>query len=292
MNILVIGGTRFFGVHLVRELISCGHEVTIATRGIKKDPFGKYVSRLTMDLTDQHSIRSVLYGRRYDVVFDNMGYCSNEIKHILDNLECGRFIHTSTAGVYKLDHFDIAEEEFDGNKIELVWCDRAEMPYDDVKRQAEAALCQKYRGLDWAAVRFPIVLGQNDYTNRLFYYVEHAVLQKPMNVSNLDCRLGFAQAEEIGRFLAFLCEKEHAGPVNACAQGTVSLREMIEYAAERSGTVPVFDGEGSRAPFDSLKSFSLSVEKAQNLGFHFSDIHEWLYGLLDYYIDCVKRTAG
>ena len=32
MNILVLGGTGFFGKHLVWELLHRGHEVTIATR--------------------------------------------------------------------------------------------------------------------------------------------------------------------------------------------------------------------------------------------------------------------
>ena len=32
MKILVLGGTRFFGIPMVEELIQQGHEVTIATR--------------------------------------------------------------------------------------------------------------------------------------------------------------------------------------------------------------------------------------------------------------------
>lgn len=32
MKILVIGGTRFFGVHMVNELLADGHHITIATR--------------------------------------------------------------------------------------------------------------------------------------------------------------------------------------------------------------------------------------------------------------------
>ncbi len=41
MNILVIGGTRFMGKHLVLELIKSGHKVTIATRGRTADPFAR-----------------------------------------------------------------------------------------------------------------------------------------------------------------------------------------------------------------------------------------------------------
>lgn len=43
MNILVIGGTRFFGIHMVNELLTAGHDVTIATRGKVSDSFGDKV---------------------------------------------------------------------------------------------------------------------------------------------------------------------------------------------------------------------------------------------------------
>ena len=33
MNILVIGGTRFFGIPMVKALIKKSHDITIATRG-------------------------------------------------------------------------------------------------------------------------------------------------------------------------------------------------------------------------------------------------------------------
>ena len=39
MKILVLGGTRFFGIHMVNDLIEKGHEVTLATRGITPDYF-------------------------------------------------------------------------------------------------------------------------------------------------------------------------------------------------------------------------------------------------------------
>ena len=39
-RILVIGGTRFFGLRLVEGLLEAGHAVTLATRGRAADPFG------------------------------------------------------------------------------------------------------------------------------------------------------------------------------------------------------------------------------------------------------------
>ena len=52
MNILVIGGTRFFGVHMVNALLKNGHNVTIATRGITADNFGDKVTRVMLDRTN------------------------------------------------------------------------------------------------------------------------------------------------------------------------------------------------------------------------------------------------
>ncbi len=37
MKILVIGGTRYFGIHMVNKLLERGHKVTIATRGKTPD---------------------------------------------------------------------------------------------------------------------------------------------------------------------------------------------------------------------------------------------------------------
>ena len=39
MNVLVVGGTRFFGIPMVEKLIADGHDVTIATRGLSNNPF-------------------------------------------------------------------------------------------------------------------------------------------------------------------------------------------------------------------------------------------------------------
>ncbi len=37
MKVLVLGGTRFFGIHLVDELLKSNCDVTIATRGLTSD---------------------------------------------------------------------------------------------------------------------------------------------------------------------------------------------------------------------------------------------------------------
>ena len=48
MKILAIDGTRFFGIHMVNELLAKGHDVTIAARGKAADECGNRVRRICM----------------------------------------------------------------------------------------------------------------------------------------------------------------------------------------------------------------------------------------------------
>ncbi|MBQ1571320.1 MAG: NAD-dependent epimerase/dehydratase family protein, partial [Clostridiales bacterium] len=79
MKILVLGGTRFFGIHMVNDLIEKGHDVTIATRGNTPDDFGDSVSRIRFERTDEDSIKAAIAGTHYDVIIDKIAYCSNDI---------------------------------------------------------------------------------------------------------------------------------------------------------------------------------------------------------------------
>ncbi len=63
MKILVIGGTRFFGIHMVNELLAKGHDVTIATRGKVSDEYGDRVKRITIERTNETSMKNALSGR-------------------------------------------------------------------------------------------------------------------------------------------------------------------------------------------------------------------------------------
>jgi len=284
MNILVIGGTRFFGIHMVNELLAKGHEVTIATRGLVADSFGESVKRIVLDHRNPESIRQALAELHFDVVIDKIAYCSNDIKYIMDVVDCDKFIHMSSTAVYQSLHMDTKEEEFNGQEKELIWCDRMDASYDEVKRQAECALCQRYSDKKWIAVRYPYVVGIDDYTNRLRFYVEHVVKGIPMYIDNIDSQMGFIRSEEAGKFLAFLVDKEYLGVINGCSHGTISMREVIEYVAKKTGKVAVLSENGESAPYNGQVEYSVNTERAEVLGFAFSNLRDWIYELLDAYI--------
>lgn len=291
MKILVLGGTRFFGVHMVNALLEAGHDVTVATRGKTADGYGDRVKRIIFNRSNADSVRQALGGIHYDVVIDKIAYCSNDIKYVLDVIDCDKYIHTSSTAVYEPKHMDTMEEDFDASSKKLVWCDRPDFPYDEIKRQAECALWQVYPDKNWVAVRFPFVIGEDDYTKRLLFYVEHTMKAIPMNIDNMDCQMGFVRSDEAGKFMAFLAEQDFTGAINGCARGTVSLKEIIQYVENKTGSKAIIAVDGEDAPYNGEPEYSINTEKAESLGFVFSDLQDWIYDLVDYYIERVNAET-
>ena len=55
MKILILGGTRFIGYTLLRELLIQGHEVTILNRGVTEASIPDSVERIQADRDDDDS---------------------------------------------------------------------------------------------------------------------------------------------------------------------------------------------------------------------------------------------
>ncbi|MBQ9135590.1 MAG: NAD-dependent epimerase/dehydratase family protein [Lachnospiraceae bacterium] len=284
MKILVIGGTRYFGIHMVRELLAQGHDVTIATRGNAMDEFGERVKRIVLERTSEESVKNALSGKHYDVVIDKIAYCPNDIRYVMEAVSCDKYIHMSSTSVYDPKHLNTVESDFDGTTKELIWCDRMAFPYEEIKRQAECALWQTYADRNWIAVRYPFAIGADDYTKRLLFYVEHTMKSIPMYIDNLDYQMGYIRSDEAGKFMAFLIDKDFRGAINGCADGTISLREIITYVEQKTGTKAMLDENGDVAPYNGEPEYSINTDKAKALGFKFSRLQDWIYELLDYYI--------
>lgn len=290
MKILVLGGTRYAGVHLVNELVSSGHQVTIANRGKTPDNFGDTVKRKIIERRNPDSLFAAFRNEYYDAVIDNLAYCSNDVRALLDSVRTKKYVMTSTVSVYSDFHSDIKETEFDAGQTSLKWCNYDEYTYDEVKRQAEAALFQKYHSLPSVAVRFPWIFCKDDYTKRLFFYVESIYNGQAMNVNNLDSRLAFINSREAGAFLAWCAENPIFGHVNACSNGTIALTEVIDYAEKRIGKKAVINKNAPPAPLNGVPSFSLDTTTARKHGYNFQNITEWLYPTIDYWIeDLISR---
>lgn len=288
MKVLVLGGTRFGGVHLVNALLLKGHSVTIATRGKANDTFGNNVERIIIERTNADSLAKILRNNYFDAVCDNLAYCSNDIKVLLDCLECKRYVMTSSASVYINQHLQTKENEFNPVSYPLKWCSRNECAYNEAKRQAECALFQTYSHFSAVAVRYPYIIGEDDYTQRLYFYIEHAIKGIPMNIDNLNEQLSFISSTEAGAFLAWIVEQDFTGPINGNSIGTISLQEILSYVEQKTGKKAKFSTEGINGPFNGQKSLSLDLKLANSFGYSFTELNSWIYGLLDAYINKVN----
>ncbi|MBQ8165745.1 MAG: NAD-dependent epimerase/dehydratase family protein, partial [Lachnospiraceae bacterium] len=206
----------------------------------------------------------------------------------MESISCDKYIYMSSTAIYELDHKDVREDEFDGLSGELVWCNRPDYSYSEVKRQAEYALWQKYGDRQWIAVRYPYVVGEDDYTKRLYFYVENAIKGNPMNIDNMDSQMSFIKSDEAGKFMTYLVDKDFTGPVNGCSYGTISIREILDYVEKKTGKQAVIAETGEVAPYNGTRSHSINMDKAAGLGYEFSNIKEWIYELIDRYIELLN----
>ena len=285
MKILVLGGTRFFGIHMIQALLEGGNDVTIATRGNAKDPFGDSVKRIIVERTNADSMKQALSGIHYDVVIDKLAYSSNDLRIAMEAVDCDKYIHMSSTAIYEPKIVNTKEEDFDGNNKPFIWCDRGDFPYNEIKCQAERALWQEYADRRWIAVRYPVVLGKDDYTERLKFYVDHVRNGIPMKIDNLDCQMSYIRSDEAGRFMAYLVDKDFEGAINGSSDGAISLHEIIDYVEQKTGTKAVLSEDGDAAPYNGDPEFSINTDKAKALGFEFTNIHDWIYELIDYYLE-------
>ena len=190
----------------------------------------------------------------------------------------------SSTAVYDPKRMNTVESDFDGLAGELRWCDRADGSYSEVKRQAEYALWQQYGDKNWIAVRYPFVIGRDDYTNRLAFYVEHVVKGIPMYIDDLDAQMSFIRSDEAGEFMAFLVDKDLTGAVNGASGQTISIKEILTYVESKMGTKAILNETGEPAPYNGEAPYSINTDAATGLGYRFSNLKDWIYELLDEYI--------
>jgi nucleoside-diphosphate-sugar epimerase len=292
-NILVIGGTRYFGKLLVQRLLRAGHRVTIATRGYAPDPFGDRISRIRVDRRNEHAMRNAFRDRSYDIVFDQMCYSPLDaaISVRVFAGKVGRYVMTSTIDAYReVPPRDVPLRESDltvlAQPIDTAypWHDpaRAIESYVSGKVQAEAYLVRD-GSLPLATVRLAHVLGgPEDFTGRLAHYVDLVRLRGTLQYSNAAARVSFMEAQEAADFLLWTGMQDFRGPVNAAADGALSALDLHGRVAEvldetpRAAKAAQPAAPGVLSPFDFATPLALDTSRAKALGYRFGHTDDWL----------------
>ncbi|WP_042477167.1 NAD-dependent epimerase/dehydratase family protein [Bacillus ndiopicus] len=291
-RILVLGGTRFFGRKLVELLLAEGHQVTIATRGKTGNPFGDNVEHIVVDRTKKNDLQSLMENRTFDIVYDNICYSPNEAKAFCDvfNGKIGKLVFTSTLSTYEIDGAVKVEEDFDPYNYAIRMGDTEDFTYGEGKRQAEAVFFE-YAEFPVVAVRFPIVMGVDDYTERLHFHVKRVAQEEPIGFVDMDAEMSFIHAEEAARFLLWAGQTAVEGPFNATATGAITLQglmDLVEKATGKKAKIALLGDDEIRSPYAVPKSWYMKNDKATEAGFEFSKLDSWLENLVQ---DIAKQYA-
>lgn len=297
MKVLVLGGTRFFGIHLVDELLKSNCDVTIATRGLTSDSFGNKVKRIRLDRHDELSIINNLSDKYFDVIYDNLAYCSNDIEILLPHIHCGKYVVTSSTSVYNPLKGDVKETDFDSITYPYINCKRNEVEYAEGKRLVEAAILQKFNDINYICVRFPFVIGKDDYTRRLIKYIKCYKEKKKLYINNIKNEMSFIDSKEAGKFLAFLKDiNNFRGCINAASDGTLSIYEILSTLESNKNDLNeniyglFLRNTAEIAPYNDVDSYQIDTFLAKQLGFKFSNINSWIDSLIKEYIKEIERN--
>lgn len=284
-NILVLGGNRFFGKKLVELLIKEGHKVAIVTRGQSGNPFGDRVEHIIVDRSNKEELAKKMENRTFDIVYDNICYSPNDAYAFCEifNGKIGKLVFTSTLSTYEADGKEKTEADFDPYQYEIRMGNSSDFTYGEGKRQAEAVF-YKYAQFPVVAVRFPIVMGEDDYTRRLHFHVERVAKGEPIGFVNMDAEMSYIHADEAADFLHCAGMSEVEGPFNATANGKISLTELIqlvEKATGKTAKISLVGNDEIRSPYAIPSSWYMSNAKATEAGFAFSNLDEWLAPLIE-----------
>ncbi|GAA3115788.1 NAD-dependent epimerase/dehydratase family protein [Streptomyces goshikiensis] len=268
-RILVIGGSRYFGKHLVNLLAEAGHAVSVLNRGSAVPPRG--VGHLVADRDDEERLRAALGGRTFDAVVAQVCYTPGQaaVARRVFAGRTGRYVMTSTMEVY-----DPAPPTAEA------------LGYAEGKRRAEEVFLAEPAPFAFATVRTAHVLGggRAEFTGRLAHYVGRIAAGAPVEVHAAPYATSFIHHHEIAEFLGWAATGAFTGAVDAASHGALDVRELCGLIAGRL-VRPVryrVVAQGAAAsPFSFDRAYALDNSRAGALGFRFGHVADWLPRAVD-----------
>jgi 2'-hydroxyisoflavone reductase len=297
MKVLVLGGTRFIGRHIVDALSAAGHEVTVFTRGRSEDDLPSAVERLRGDRNAGSRGLDALAGRTWDSCVDVSGYTPAQVGPSTRMLQAlvDRYLFISTVSVYE-DTQDVPVLEThpllpaaDANVTGIT----AET-YGPLKVTCEQIVTSAF-GERCTILRPQIVAGPWDPTGRHTYWVQRAAQGGEMLAPG-DGRdhLQVADVRDIARFVTRALEQGIGGIFNMAGRrltwadfmNDLGARDVVWVSADiidAAGLtfveMPLFRPDGSER--SSLMHVSHSRASAAGFtvtdpGVTIADVREWL----------------
>lgn len=241
MKVLVIGGSRFLGYHLVQRLLNERIEVVLFNRGISPDDFEGKVERVVGDRKNYKKFFDTFRKRQFDAVVDLIGYDRDDVevavKTFKDNI--GQYIFISTGQVYLVTrnkHLPATEEDYYQEVIGCPPGEEAAYLYGIGKRDCEDFLEEAFKFQHFPSVRFrcPIIHGERDYTLRLYSYLIRLLDESPVIVpdsSDSIIRHVFVNDVVDAIFSVFQVERTRGKVYNLASEEVLVLSEFLQLAS-------------------------------------------------------------
>jgi len=283
VKVLIIGGNRFVGLRLAMEL---DRNKDIDLSVVNRTGQSPHLKNAAVYKGDRKNLALSSVDREFDVVVDFAGYDDVDIQSAISHFKkVGRYVFVSTASVYD-DGASCKESAFDPASFDISSHSgtiSSKHAYQLGKRRAEALLTQQ-APFDHIAVRFPVILGPDDYTRRLEFHVERIENNQTIFVPNLDARISMIHAEDACNFLKWSMDKTFKGPVNVASLDPIRISELIRQVESRLGQRALLIKQPqpqSESPYAPGVDCFLNCELAEKLGFTARPITQWLGDLIE-----------
>ncbi|MBI2846343.1 MAG: NAD-dependent epimerase/dehydratase family protein [Chloroflexi bacterium] len=240
MKVLVLGGTRFVGLHLVYELLRRGHDVSILNRGKTRGGLPPEVKRFYADRKDPQAVRVALEGQEFDAVFDISAYVEEDLGVMLELFGgmVAHYVFCSTTFVYATSDFAPIREDFPLN----LGPDAS--PYATGKLRCEELLFSafKERGFPVSIIRPSMVYGPHNYhLDREFSYFARFLRQRKILVPGEGLTLlHFGHVDDLACYFAsILGNRQVVGQAyTVTGPEAITIRGYISAIAKIVGVKP------------------------------------------------------
>jgi len=213
MKLLVLGGTKFLGRHVVDAALAGGHDVTIFTRG-QTNP-GLHASAEHV-VGDRDGDLAALAGRSWDGVVDTSGYVPRVVAQSAELLRDAveRYVFVSSISVYADFSRPITEETPVAELVDAASED-VEADYGALKAACERVVDGVFGGRA-TSVRAGLIVGPHDPTDRFTYWPRRlAAGGDVLAPGSPEAPVQFVDARDLAAWLVLLAEHGPGGPFNA-----------------------------------------------------------------------------
>jgi 2'-hydroxyisoflavone reductase len=241
MKILILGGTKFLGRHLVDAALATGHEVTLFNRGKTNPALFPNVETI---IGDRETDLDRLAGREWDAAIDVAGYLPRIVRMSVEALKesVKKYVFISSISVYPEFKKIGINEECPVGKIEDETVEEINgETYGPLKALCEKTVQEIY-GDRTLIVRPGLIVGPYDPTDRFTYW--------PMRVTRggdiitpdkPQTPIQIIDVRDLSEFIVKLIENNASGIYNATGPDhELMLGEFLDVCKQVSGSVATF----------------------------------------------------